>query len=286
MNKYLVFFLVTNTAGQSDKFYTALSPELLSYRTGDSYSLRIPASQLDIARQLQKLARRAGQPFAWVGETEWTTADFDHGRLCILLPPEGPRLNEDDFIKRDLCPVCRSMLFSLTDKPHIRLDADYINIPPIFGSESGLVTCISSAAKTKLESGGLLDGAFTVPVEKTPAVPDDYFLLGSTIDLGNPVGEQYSGRCPNCDNPLEGSGFFAMYQHPARSGHVFHSHNQGPTCLLVTEKFARAAGRIAGDPDDALLSFVGWYPDDQDEARLPDLGSGDPSGPPSQRKER
>ena len=286
MNKYLVFFLVTSAGGEADKFYAALPSELRTYRIGDSYSTRIPVSRLDIAQRLQTYARSAGRQFSWVGETAWTAADFGQGRLCILQPPVGPRLNEDDFIKRDLCPVCRSMLFSLAAEPHIRLDADHLNIPPIFGSESGLVTCISSTAKSELESRGLLAGASTLPVEKNPAVPDDYFLLCSTIDLGNPVGEQYSRRCPNCGNPLEGSAFFAMYRRPAQSGHVFHSHNEGPTCLLVTEQFARAVGRIAGDPEDALLSFVGWYPDDQDQARLPDLGSEDSDGVPSQRKER
>jgi len=112
-----------------------------------------------------------------------------------------------------------------------------------------------------------------IPVEFKGLATPQYSMLISEVDLGGIAGDQYVRRCAECDRPLIGAGFFPMYRHPVVAGDVFYSRDLGSTYPLVTEAFARAVGRIVGDDPNQLLSFVGWYPDDQKLAILPIMSS-------------
>lgn len=266
MNRTLILTVLTAAGAAGDAFIAALPAELRSRRIGGSYRFRFAPDEVPAARDLWRRIRAAGLPPAVSGTTTWTAADAGLGRFCALLPPSGPDVDERDLIVREPCPVCGTASLRLAETARVEVGVAFDGQPALFTSGSGLLTFVSAAALDELAAGGLLAGAVTVPVAGQP-----YVLLSSDVDLGLPVGPQYRRRCTGCDTPLAGATYFPMFRRPAAGTHVGFVRTLGPAGLTVSETFARAAGRLAGDPTDALLAFVGWYPDDVDLAVVPDL---------------
>ena len=266
MIRQLTMTVLTAAGRTGDAFIAELPERFRSRRIGSSYGFRFAPDEVPAARDLWRRITAAGLTHGVTGQTKWTAADGGQGRLCVLSPPIGPAVNERDIIERRPCPVCGTARYRLVETPRIEFDSPPGPAPAVCTTESGLLTFVSAAAWDELAADGLLTGAVTVPVGDEP-----YFLLASDIDLGMPAGPQYRRRCPECDAPLAGATYFPMFRRPATAGHVCFLRALGPGGLVVSEEFARAAGRLAGDPADAPLAFIGWYPDDTELAVVPDL---------------
>ncbi|WP_433796249.1 hypothetical protein [Actinoplanes sp. CA-252034] len=233
--------------------------------TDASAGSRFPAEDIDAARTQYRSMIDSGLTPLVTGETTWTRDDFGQGRLCVFAPPIGPAINERGIVERKPCPGCRTMYYRLV--PAALIDVTIPSgLPDIFTTESGLLTFARTTATATLTAQALMTGAVTIPTRD-----DRYVLLTSHVDLGLPAGPQYRRRCPECDAPLQGPTYFPMYRRPGTAADVCHTRELGPTGLVVSERFARAAGRLVGDPPDAPLGFLGWYPDDLPLAVVPDL---------------
>jgi hypothetical protein len=279
MVRSLIVVLLADSEGV-ERFCDTLPRVILQCRVDGWNTFRVPMDRLSVARELRRRARAAGLEFEWAGETDWSAEDSGRGRLCLLLPPVGPRLDERSFVTRQRCPRCGGFRYFLAAEPSIDLHLGRHSPPPVFASESGLTTIMSVAAESELRTIGLMRGAATLPVTVNGSPTAEFRALTSTTPLGDVADVQYTRRCSECNRPIEGGGFFPMYPHPPESGDLFFSDRLGPTNPFVSEPFARAVGRIVGNPPDAPLAFVGWWPDDQEEARMPDLDSDDINGLP------
>ncbi len=124
-----------------------------------------------------------------------------------------------------------------------------------------------------------MTGASSLPVTAGRSPTREYRALVATLPLGDAVGDAHARQCPECGRIILGEGFFfPLYRHPPERGDLYYSYVLGPTNPFVSEAFARAVGRIAGEPHDVPLSFVGWYPDDYEQACLPAFDDDDGPG--------
>lgn len=260
-----------------EQFRQNLPRGLLSYTAAGFGTFRIPIDRLSLARDLLRRVRAEGLTSDCTGETTWTADDLGQGRLCLLMPVVGPRLDESKFVMRQRCPACGGVTYLLAPDPRIDIPTHAQPLPPVFTSESGLTTFVSAAAESELRDAGLMTGAATLPVTANGSPTPAFRALIATEPLGDVVDIKYVSRCAQCRRPLEGGGFFPMYERPAGDEDLYFSDRLGPTNPFASERLARAVDRIVGNPSDAPLSFVGWWPDDQDAARLPDLDGDDAS---------
>jgi hypothetical protein len=269
MIRELTVSLLTARGPAGDALIAGLPEPLRDKRKGGSYNFGFGPDEVEAARELWRRVIAAGQSCVATGETQWTPADDGKGRLVVLQPPIGPPVRERGLVDRIRCERCGSVRYRMPRTASIDLEVPDAAAVPFFSTESGLLTVMSATARNELAQEGLLAGAVLMPADG-----GRYVVLAGGIGLGLPAGPQYTRRCPLCGTALSGAVYFTMFAHPGAPAHVYQRDDLGPGGLLVTERFARAAGRLAGDPPDLQLTYAGWYPGDEDLAAVPALDEG------------